>query len=158
MGSGCIQPALGGSGPLCLPSSSHLGQSGGVVARLPDPDFSRVPQHTLVLGPSIHVEPDPIVPAESAQSVDSAVQPDPPQEFQSNLNLHAWLLAPLLSKSRASLRQWQSKLRLLRESQPDQPMRQSGPLLQSGCHSNQVDFRVPSIKSIKIRPSHLLIN
>ena len=50
-----------------------------------------------------------------------------------NLNLHAWLLAPQLSKNKASLRQWQNELRLLKESQPDQFMRQSGPFLQNGA-------------------------
>ena len=51
----------------------------------------------------------------------------------SNLNLHAWLLEPQQSRSRASLRQWQHKLRLLKEDQPDLSMRQSGPFLQSGA-------------------------
>ena len=47
----------------------------------------------------------------------------------SNLNLHAWLLEPQRSRSRASLRQWQHELRLLKEDQPDLSMRQSGPFL-----------------------------
>ena len=51
----------------------------------------------------------------------------------SNLKLHAWLLEPQQSRSRASLRQWQHKLRLLKEDQPDPSMRQSGPFLQSGA-------------------------
>ena len=51
----------------------------------------------------------------------------------SNLNLHAWLLEPQQSRSRASLRQWLHKLRLLREDHPDPSMRQSGPFLQSGA-------------------------
>ena len=51
----------------------------------------------------------------------------------SNLNLHAWLLEPQQSRSRVSLRQWQHKLRLLKEDQPDPSMRQSGPFLQSGA-------------------------
>ena len=51
----------------------------------------------------------------------------------SNLNLHAWLLEPQRSRSRASLRQWQHELRLLKEDQPDLSMRQSGPFLQSGA-------------------------
>ena len=50
-----------------------------------------------------------------------------------NLNLHAWLLEPQQSKNRASLRQWQQELRLLKEDLPDQSMRQSGPFLQSGA-------------------------
>ena len=51
----------------------------------------------------------------------------------SNLNLHAWLLEPRQSRSKASLRQWQHELRLLKEDQPDLSMRQSGPFLQSGA-------------------------
>ena len=50
----------------------------------------------------------------------------------SNLNLHAWLLEPQQSRSKASLRQWQHELRLLKEDQLDLSMRQSGPFLQSG--------------------------
>ena len=51
----------------------------------------------------------------------------------SNLNLHAWLLEPQQSRSKASLRQWQHVLRLLKEDQPDLSVRQSGPFLQSGA-------------------------
>ena len=47
-----------------------------------------------------------------------------------NLTLHAWLLEPRLSRSRASLRQWLQELRLLKENQS---MRQSGPFLKSGA-------------------------
>ena len=42
----------------------------------------------------------------------------------SNLNLHAWLLEPQQSRSKASLRQWQHELRHLKEDQPDLSMRQ----------------------------------
>ena len=56
-----------------------------------------------------------------------------PHRNLTNLNLHAWLLEPQQSKNRASLRQWQQELRLLKEDQPDQSMRQSGPFLQSGA-------------------------
>ena len=56
-----------------------------------------------------------------------------PHRNLTNLNLHAWLLEPQQSKSRASLRQWKQELRLLKEDQPDQSTRQSGPFLQSGA-------------------------
>ena len=46
-----------------------------------------------------------------------------PHRNLSNLNLHTWLLEPQLSKNRASPRQWQHKLRLLKEDQSDQSMR-----------------------------------
>ena len=62
-------------------------------------------------------------------------------------NLHAWLLEPLQSKNKASLRQRQQGLRLLKDDQPDQSMRQSGPFLQ-WCVTNQVDFRAPPVKSV----------
>ena len=78
------QPVLEGSGYLCHPTGRHLGQSGGEVTRLPmqqeHSDCSWVVQHPLSLGPGGHVQPDPIVPAQPAQSVDSAVQLDPSQE------------------------------------------------------------------------------
>ena len=56
-----------------------------------------------------------------------------PHRNLTNLNLHAWLLEPQVSRNRVSLRQWQHKLRLLKEDQPDQSMRQNGPFLQSGA-------------------------
>ena len=56
-----------------------------------------------------------------------------PHRNLSNLNLHAWLLEPQLSKSRASLRHWQCELKLLKEDQLDQSMKQSEPFLQSGA-------------------------
>ena len=58
MGSGCTQSVLGRSGPICLSTSSHLGQSGGKVAGLPmqqnHTDCTGVAQHALVLGSGVH--------------------------------------------------------------------------------------------------------
>ena len=56
-----------------------------------------------------------------------------PHRNLTNLNLPAWLLEPQQSRSRASLRQWQQELRLLKGDQPDLSVRQSGPFLQSGA-------------------------
>ena len=57
--SGCTKSAMGGSGCICFPTSSHLWQSGGKVAGLAmqknHSDCSGVAQHALVLGPSDHV-------------------------------------------------------------------------------------------------------
>ena len=59
LGSGCTQSVLGKSGPICLSTSSHLGQSGGEVTRLPlqqdHSDCTWMAQHTLVLGSSGNV-------------------------------------------------------------------------------------------------------
>ena len=60
LGSGCTQPVLGKSGTICLPTSSHLGQSGAEVTGLPlqqdHSDRPRVAQHALVLGSSGNVQ------------------------------------------------------------------------------------------------------
>ena len=115
MDSGCTQSVMGKSGPICLPTCSHLGQSGGEVEGLPmqqdHSDCTSVAQHVLVLGYSGNVQSDPLVSAQPAQSGVSTIQ------FQTlcrNLsNLHAWLVEPQQSRCRDSLRQWQDKLRLL---------------------------------------------
>ena len=116
------------------PTSSHIGQSGGEIAGLPlqknNSDSTGVAKHALVLGPSYHVQSIPIKPAQSAQPVNTALQSDPSQKSD-NLNLHASLLEPQQSRSRASVKQWQKELRLLKEDQPDQSTRHSGPFLQS---------------------------
>ena len=82
--SGCTQPAMGGSGCICLPISSHFGQSGGEVAgpSLPQnhSDRSRVAQHALVLGLSDHVKPDSLKPAQPTKSSNTAIQLDFSQE------------------------------------------------------------------------------
>ena len=79
--SGCSQSAMGRSGCVCIPTGSHLGQSGGEVAGLAmqknHSDYSRVAQHALVLGPSDHVQSDPTECALLAQRADTALQSDP---------------------------------------------------------------------------------
>ena len=81
LGRRCTQPAIGGSGPICLPTSSHLGQSGVEVTRLPmrenHSDCSRVAQHALVLAPSGHVQPYPTEPVHPAHTT---IQSDSAQE------------------------------------------------------------------------------
>ena len=66
-------------------------------------DYTRVTQHALVFVPSGHVQQDSIV---SAQSGDSTIQPDPPQE---SVEPEPLCLAP------------------------DQSIRKSGQFLQSGA-------------------------
>ena len=84
LGSGCTQPLLGGPGPICLPTGSHLGQSGGEAPGLPlqqnNSDCSKVAQHGLVLGPGGNVKPDPTASALHTKPSVSALQPGPSQE------------------------------------------------------------------------------
>ena len=65
-----------------------------------------------------------------------------------NLNLHAWLLEPRQSRSRGSLVQWRQELRRLKDVQPEQSTKRSGPFFVRWCETSQVDFRNPSIKQI----------
>ena len=78
-----------GSGCICLPTSGHLGQSGGEVIGLPmqqnHSDCSRVAQHALVLGSSGHVQPNPTEPTHSAQPADAALQSDPSQKSDKSI-------------------------------------------------------------------------
>ena len=82
--SGCSQFPMGGPGRVCLPTHSHLGQSGGEVTGFPMPenhsDCSWMAQHALVLGPSDHVQSGSPQPAQLAKPVDTALQSDPSQK------------------------------------------------------------------------------
>ena len=75
---------MGGSGPIRISTSSHLGQSGGEVAGLHmeenHSDCSWVAQHALVLGSSDHVQPNSSEPAQPTQPAHSVIQPDSSQE------------------------------------------------------------------------------
>ena len=80
----CTQAVMGRSGCVCIPTSSDIGQSGGEVAGHPvqkdNPDCLRVTKHDLVLGPSSHVQSNSSEPANSTQSADTTLQPDPSQK------------------------------------------------------------------------------
>ena len=60
------------SGPSCLPTNRHLGQSGseaaGLTVQINHSDGSRVAQHALALRSSGHVKPDPLVLGQSAHT------------------------------------------------------------------------------------------
>ena len=147
MCSGCTRPALGGSLPLCLPIGSHLGQS-GKVAGLPVQenhfDCPRVAQHALLWGFRNHVEPNPSVPA---QSVDSTMQPDSSQE---SVKPESPCLTPRATAikeqgfSEAVAAQIEARQRVTTRS----VYVAKWTIFTKWCHSNQVDFRAPPIKSI----------
>ena len=134
--SGCPQFAMGGSGCIRLPTSGHLGQSGGEVAGHPMQEtYSNCPGWPNMPWFWDLVTMSSQVPLSLLNLPNLLTQPfnQITHRNLTNLNLHAWLLEPQKSKNRASLRQWQQELRLLKEDLPDQSMRQSGPFLQSGA-------------------------
>ena len=151
LGSGCTQSALGGPGPVCLPTSSHLGHSCGEIAGLPmqqnHSDCTRVSQHALVLGSSDHIQSDPTVSAQSAPLIDSAIQPDPSLEPGKS---ESACLAPRAS---AIKEQGFSEAVAPRIEAPQRGSTRSvyqakWTIFTKWCLSNQVDFRALSIKSI----------
>ena len=151
MGSGCTQPIMGKSGPICLPTSSHLGQSGGEVAGLPmqqdHSDCSRVAQHALVLGSSGNVQSDPFVSAQPAQSDISTFQPDLAQELVKPVPT---CLAP---RATAIKEQGFSEAVAARIEAPQRGSTRSvyeaeWTIFTKWCLSNQVDFRAPPLKAI----------
>ena len=117
---------MGGPGRICLPTSTHLGQSGGEVAGLHmqqnHSDCSGVAQHALFQD---LVAMSSQIPLSLSFLPNLLTQPFSEILHRNlvNLNLHAWLIEPHQSRSRASLKQWQQELRFLKDDQPDQSMR-----------------------------------
>ena len=84
LGSRCTRQVMGSSGPICISTSSHLGQSGGEVAGLPmqenHSDCPGLALHALVVGFSDHVQPNPTEPSLLAKSAHTIIQSDSTQE------------------------------------------------------------------------------
>ena len=149
--SGLPQSAMGGSGCLCIPTDSHLGQSGGEVAGLPmqenHPDCSGVAQHALVLGSGVHVQPDTLKSAIPAQPSDSTIQSDTAQK---PVTPQSSCMAP-----RASTIKEQGFSEAV-ATRIEAPQRQSTrsvyeakwTIFTKWCVTNQVDFRAPPVKSV----------
>ena len=149
--SGCTHSPMGGSRRLRLPTSSHLGQSGGEATGLPlqenHSDCSGVAQHTLVLGSSDHVQSDPTEPAQPAQSVDTAFQSDPSQKSDKSKSP---CMAP---RATAIKEQSFSETVAARIEAPQRGSTRSvyeakWTIFAKWCITNQVDFRAPPVKSV----------
>ena len=149
--SGCSHSAVGGSGCLCLPTDRHLGQSGGEVIGLPvqeaHSNCSRVAQHALVLGLGGHVQSSSPQFTKSAQSADTALQPDPSQKSDKS---KPTCMAP---RATAIKKQGFSEAVAARIEAPQRRSTRSvyeakWTIFTKWCISNQVDFRSPPIKSV----------
>ena len=144
----CTQSPMGGSGRLCLPTSSHLGQSGGEVTGLPlqenHSDCSGVAQHALALGSSDHVQSDP---TEPAQPVDTTFQSDPSQKSDKPKSP---CMAP---RATAFKEQGFSEAVAARIEAPQRGSTRSvyeakWAIFTKWCITYQVDFRAPPVKSV----------
>ena len=146
--SGCTQSAMGGSGRICLPTSSHRGQSGGKITGHPmqesHSDCPGVAQHAVVLGSSDHVQPDPTVPA---QPTNTTLQSDYSQESDQPKSP---CMAP---RATAIKEQGFSEAVAARIKAPQRRSSRSvyeakWTIFTKWCISHQVDFRAPPVKSV----------
>ena len=148
---GCTQPTMGGSGPLCLPPNSHIGQGSGEVAGLPvqqnHSDRPRVAKHALVLGPGSHVQSNPTEFAQAAQSVDSALQPDPSQESDKSKSP---CLAPRASaiKEHGFSEEVATRIEAPQRKSTRSVYEAKWAIFTKWCLSNKVDFRAPPVKAV----------
>ena len=146
LGSGCTQPVLGKSGSICLPTSSHLGQSGGELQDYPcnriiliAPGWPNMPWFWDLVAMSSQ---NPLcLPNLVSQPFNQTLHRNP-----SNLNLHAWLLETQQSRSRDSLRQWQYEAPQRGSTRSVYEAKWT--IFTKWCLSNQVDFRAPPLKAI----------
>ena len=149
--SGCTQFVMGRSGRIRLPTDSHIGQSGGEVAGLPIPEVDHhrpgVAQHDMVLGPSGNVQPDPIAFASAAKPTDSTLQSDPSQESDKPKSP---CMAP---RATAIKEQGFSEAVATRIEAPQRGSTRSvyeakWTIFTKCCITNQVDLRIPPVKSV----------
>ena len=83
----------------------------------------------MVLGSGGTVVPDPSLPTPSSRHSDTAIEQG---SSQGSDQPKPSCLAPRAEASKDSLAQWRHRLRLLKEVQPEQSMRQNGPFLSDG--------------------------
>ena len=133
---------MGGSGHVCLPTSSHLGQSGGEVTRLPMQEtclFAPVRPNRPGFGDLMAISSSDST--ESAQLVNTALQSDPSQKSG---NSESPYMAP---RATTMEEQGFSEAVVARIEAP-----QRGSIRSVNdpkwCIINGVDFRAPPIKSV----------
>ena len=136
-----------GTRPLkLLPTRSHI--TGNIEnTKKNHSDCPGVAEHTLVLGPGDHVQPNPTVAAQPAQPFNSAIQPDPSQKSGKP---ESPCMAPRAS---AIKEQGFSEAVAARIEAPQRRSTRSvyeakWVIFKKWCITNQVDFRAPPVKSV----------
>ena len=145
------QSAMGGSGRIYLPTSSHLGQSGGEAAKLPlqkiDSYCPGMAQHALVLGPSGNVQPDPFDSAPSAEPVDPALQSDPSQKSDKP---KPSCMAPRATaiKEQGISEAVAARIEATQRGSTRSVYEAKWDVFTKWCITHKVDFRSPPVKSV----------
>ena len=133
--SGHSNSLLGEPGHVCLSPSVVTGQGGQQTIRPSlqesDPNSPGWAQHAMVLGSGGTVVPDSSLPTHSSRPSDTAIQQGSSQESDQPKPSR---LAPRAEaiKEQGFSSPVASHLRLLKEVQPEQSMRQDGPFLSDG--------------------------
>ena len=142
---------MGGSGRVCLSTSSHLGQSGGEVAGHPMQedhcDCPGVAQHALVLGSSNHVQSNPAKPARCAQPIDAALQSDRSQKSDKSKSP---CMAPRATaiKEQGFSEAAAARIEALQRGSTRSVYEAKWSIFTKWCLAHQVDFRAPPVKSV----------
>ena len=139
--------SMGGPVPICIPTSSHFGQSGGEVVGLPVQEYHSdcpgVAQHALVLGSSDH-EPNPTEPSLPAKCAHTTIQSDSTQE---SVKPKSTCVAPSASAIKEQGFSEAVAAQIERGSTRS-VYEAKWAIFTKWCLSNQVDFRAPPIKSV----------
>ena len=151
LGNRCAQHVLGKSGSICLPTDGHLGQSGGKAAKQSmqeaHTDCPRVAKHALVLGSSVHVQSNSTEPTQPAQSADTAIQSDSPQELDQPKSL---CKAPRASaiKEQGFSQAMAARIEATQRRSTRSVYEAKWSIFTKWCISHKVDFRAPPVKSV----------
>ena len=137
--------------PYAFPPNSHIGQGSGEVAGLPvqqnHSDRPRVAKHALVLGLGSHVQSNPTEFAQTAQSVDSALQSDSSQESDKSKSP---CLAPRASaiKEHGFSEAVEARIKAPQRKSTRSVYEAKWAIFTKWCLSNKVDFRAPPVKAV----------
>ena len=128
--------------PYTFPPAAILDKVAGPPMQQNHTDSAGVAQHALVLGPSGHVQSDPTVPAQSAQSCDSTIQPDPAQK---SVKPEPTCLAPRTTpiKEQGFSEAVAAEIEAPQRGSTRSICEAKWTIFTKWCISNQVDFRTP---------------
>ena len=130
-----------------FPPVAILGKVTGLSMQENHSDCSGVAQHTLVLGSSEHVQPNPTEPTQPSKPVDTALQSDPSQKSDKPKSP---CMAP---RATAIKEQGFSNAVAARIEAPQRGSTRSvyeakWTIFTKWCITNQVDFRAPPVKLV----------
>ena len=151
MGCGCLKPILGGSGSVCLSSSSSVDkcpdQSSQSSLQEDDNSSPGLAQHALVLGPGGDVLPNPGLSSQSPRSPDSAVQRQPSQRSS---KFEPSCLAPRAKNIREQgfSDQVEKRIEAPQTRSTRSVYEAKWDVFVRWCKAHQVDFHSPSVEQV----------